>query len=207
MNKQEKQYYRYLINLGYSPVFCEEKSSFLLREEKIYLKCCEYPASEKTKALAIQHSLNRTIILLEGNLTFRDYPVYSGGELMDMAVLMCKDSKYAPFYYCEYNDDYYDDERIAIARAITEKQLVCRRCNRVDQYKVSKNIHYKATCVCGAFITNLSTNKPITIHFGKYIGRELTSMTSKEEIQYLQWGINSGAFSKKLTEAAIEFIK
>jgi len=206
MNKQESQYYAYLKNLGYSPVFNQEKSSFLLKDQKIYLKCCSFPASQEVKDLAIMHSDKYTIILLDGNLTFRDYSIYVEGEESSGGFLTAKNSKYSPIFYGEFETEYFQNETLAIAKAIDQAVLTCR-CGKKDQYIVTKNIHYKATCVCGNFIKNLSTNKPITIHFGKYAGRELESMTSKEEVQYLQWAINSGVFSKKVAQAAIEFLK
>lgn len=208
MNKQEQQYFKYLKNLGYDPTYNEGKSSFLIKNfsRKIYLKCCEYPASQETIDLAKKHSSDIDIILLEGNLTFREYDIYSEGEKYDMGVLTTSGSKYAPYFFGEYDPDYFEDETIAIAMAISEKDLVCRRCGKTNQYRISKNIHYKATCVCGTFITNVSTNKPLVIHFGKYQGRELESMVHIDEVKYLQWAINSKVFSKKLEEAAIKFL-
>jgi len=206
MNKQESQYYAYLKNLGYSPVFNQEKSSFLLKDQKIYLKCCSFPASEELNKLALQHSKKYTIILLDGNLTFKDYAVYAEGEACHSGFLTHIGSKYGSIYYGEFDTEYFQKETFAIVKAIDPAILKCR-CGKEDQYIVTKNIHYKATCKCGNFIKNLSTNKPITIHFGKYAGRELESMTSKEEVQYLQWAINSGVFSKKVAQAAIEFLK
>lgn len=208
MNKQEQQYFVYLTKLGYTPKFYPEKSMFYIEEHNLYLKCCEYPAPEKLKEYALKACKDFNIILLEGNLTFRTYPTYYNGfELQCDAVLMHKGSKYEPFFYGEFEPNYFEDEAYAVAFAINGKDITCKRCGLINEYKIEKNVHYKATCKCGGFLTNISTNKPVTIHFGKYSGRQIDSMTDKEEVQYLQWACDHNVFNKKLKEAALTLIK
>ena len=208
MNKQEEQYFVYLTKLGYTPKFYPEKSMFYIEEHNLYLKCCEYSASDQLKQYAAEASKKANIVLLEGNLTFRDYPTFQDGYFVDCwCVLMHKGSKYAPFFYGEFHPDYFEHEAYAIACGINGKDITCKRCGRVNDYKIDKNVHYKATCKCGGFLTNISTNKPLTIHFGKYAGRQLDSMTDKDELQYLQWACDNNVFTKKLKEAALSLIQ
>lgn len=202
MNKQEKQYNDYLINLGYNPKFFPEKNGFLLKEENIYLKCTPYPITDLVRKQALEASKKIDVILLDGNLTFKQYEVFRNGEEVE-AVLLIKGSKYGNFFYDVFNLEYFDNECFAIAKAIVDKDLICPRCKSKNNYKVEKNLHFKATCRCGTFITNISANKPPVIHFGKYQGREISSMVSNDEVNYLNWAVSNSIFNKKLTEAAI----
>lgn len=67
--------------------------------------------------------------------------------------------------------------------------IVCKNCGTVDDYFTEKSgPHLKAMCCnCGTYIKFLpQTSKP-KLHFGKYKGRDISSMTSEPEIKYLQW--------------------
>ena len=208
MNKQESQYYQYLKNLGYTVTYHDGKSSFTLKENNFYLKVCEFPAPKEVVEMAIKHSLNRTIVLLDGNLTFKGHRMFSGEEEIDQDVFLTYNgSKYGDIFYGEFDVDCFSPEAKAIADAINETDIICQRCKSVNNYSITKQLHYKANCnVCKSFIKNLGTNKPIVLHFGKYLGRELLSMQSKEEMQYLQWGYDNNIFSKKINDAVKQIL-
>lgn len=72
-----------------------------------------------------------------------------------------------------------------------ENKIECKKCGTIDNYTAYKQgPHVGAMCNnCKSFVKWLPQNNPVTIHFGKYKGRELVSMTSKEEIDYLVWSL------------------
>ena len=66
--------------------------------------------------------------------------------------------------------------------------ITCQHCGSKDYYLVESGIHIKANCqVCKKYIKFIPQGKPPTLYFGKYKGREISSMKSEEEIRYLQW--------------------
>jgi len=196
MNKQEQQYYDYLLNLGYTPKHFPEKHSFLI--PNVYLKVCDFPVSDFIRQQAKEASKKMVIMLLHGNLTFDSYTVFHEGDECAEGFLTKSNSKYSPIYYGEMDVEYFPEEAKCIADVIINgKKLVCPRCKKVNKFIVGKNIHYKATCVCGTWITNISSNKPIKLHFGKYAGREISSMIQKEEVDYLKWALSNMTTLKK----------
>lgn len=68
--------------------------------------------------------------------------------------------------------------------------ITCPHCGATDNYSTTPSgPHLKATCnECHRYIKFLpqETSKP-TLYFGKYKGREISSMNSEEELQYLKW--------------------
>lgn len=68
--------------------------------------------------------------------------------------------------------------------------ITCQHCGLCDDYYVKKSgPHNSAYCNgCGNYIKHLPQNNEIKIvPFGKYKGREISSMRSDEELRYLQW--------------------
>jgi len=66
--------------------------------------------------------------------------------------------------------------------------LSCNKCGLVDDYTISdRGVHKTAFCNgCGSYIKNVAYQPP-ALYFGKYSGREIKSLTSDEEVRYLQW--------------------
>jgi hypothetical protein len=71
-------------------------------------------------------------------------------------------------------------------------ELICTKCGCVNEYRTElKNNQNTAWCTCcGSFIKNIPYAKP-ALYFGKFKGRTIESMTTKEEAQYLNWLITS----------------
>jgi len=70
------------------------------------------------------------------------------------------------------------------------QDIICQRCGNVNDYTVKKSgPHDSAYCNgCDNYIKHLPQNNEIKIvPFGKYKGREISSMLDGEEIRYLQW--------------------
>jgi hypothetical protein len=67
--------------------------------------------------------------------------------------------------------------------------LTCKRCGLIDEVLITQQgVHVRADCRgCGAFIKFVPQGAPPVLYFGKYKGREISSLTSKEEVRYLQW--------------------
>lgn len=67
--------------------------------------------------------------------------------------------------------------------------LTCKRCGLIDEVLVSQQgVHVRADCRgCGSFIKFLPQGSPPVLYFGKYKDREIASLTTIEEIKYLQW--------------------
>lgn len=70
-----------------------------------------------------------------------------------------------------------------------KEQIVCEKCGCFDDVSTAmKGPHLGAWCNgCGEFIKWLPQSKETIIHFGKYKGRELSSMKSEDEKKYLMW--------------------
>lgn len=87
--------------------------------------------------------------------------------------------------------------------------IVCHRCQAVNDYEtVQSGPHTTAICnQCGNYIKHLPQDKPITFYFGKYKGRELSSMKSDEELRYLIWLSGAPDLKPKLKVAIDEHIK
>jgi hypothetical protein len=71
-------------------------------------------------------------------------------------------------------------------------EIICKKCGLINDFRTElKNNQNTAWCNgCGSFLKNIPYAKP-ALYFGKFKGRTIESMTSKEESQYLHWLINS----------------
>ena len=67
--------------------------------------------------------------------------------------------------------------------------ITCQHCGNMNDYRtIMKSNQLTAWCNgCDSFIKNIPQGKPPQIFFGKYKDRLISSLTSKEEIEYLQW--------------------
>lgn len=67
--------------------------------------------------------------------------------------------------------------------------IICKKCSSVNDYRIEqRGIHQTAFCkVCDSYIKNLPQGKPALLYFGKYKEREIQSMVSQEEVDYLKW--------------------
>lgn len=69
-------------------------------------------------------------------------------------------------------------------------EVTCIRCGLIDDYEVRQSgPHKTAYCNgCGKYIKHLpQENSNLKLYFGKYKDREITSLTGKEEVDYLKW--------------------
>lgn len=67
-------------------------------------------------------------------------------------------------------------------------KVQCPKCSSIDYRIEPRGIHQTAFCnKCDAYIKNLPQGKPAQLHFGKFSGREIQTMTSFEEVEYLKW--------------------
>ena len=78
------------------------------------------------------------------------------------------------------------------------ENVICNKCGLINDYRIEiKANNHTAWCNgCGSYIKNIGYSKP-ALFFGKYAGREIESMTTKDELQYLQWLIRN---AKNLSE-------
>lgn len=194
MNIQEKQYYEFFTQLGYKFNYYPDRKGFDLYECGVYAKICEHNPSDDIIALAKEASHKKTIVLLTGNLTFTAYSAYDKGEEVCEHLFVEDGNKFSPIYYGEFDVHYFTVLSEIIANVI-QGEIICKKCGSVNDFSVSKpSIHYRADCKsCGAWITNISENKPIQIYFGRFKGRFLNSMGSTDELQWLEWAVKSGA--------------
>lgn len=210
MDIRDKQYHDFFKSMGYEFIYYPEKHGFKIKGIG-YAKVCESPASDLIVKQAAEASKNQTVILLEGNLTYRAYPVYfeSGGSID--SIFVYTGNKYFPFHWGEWGDwywDYFTEESFAIAMATKTKDIVCQKCATVNEFKVGKSgPNITARCIhCGYWITNLTSNQPVSINFGKYAGREIRSFVTDEEIRYLQWLVQTPNVKGRLKEAILKQI-
>jgi hypothetical protein len=87
--------------------------------------------------------------------------------------------------------------------------ITCQRCGLVNDYAERQSgPHTTAYCNgCGNYIKHLQKNEPIKLYFGKYKDRELSSMTSDEELKYLIWLSQAPGLKAKLKTAIDNHIK
>lgn len=74
------------------------------------------------------------------------------------------------------------------------EQVTCKNCGSVNDYRTElSGQHLKAICnVCDRYIKFLPQNNPVLVMpFGKFKDREISSLTSKEEVEYLTWGVSN----------------
>lgn len=71
------------------------------------------------------------------------------------------------------------------------QDLICKKCGSVNDYEIRESsLHNTAYCLCGNYIKHVPKNESPKIHFGKYKGRDISSLTSDEETRYLYWLMN-----------------
>lgn len=86
-------------------------------------------------------------------------------------------------------------------------QLTCPHCGAVNDYSTTPSgPHLRADCnQCHRYIKFIpQENSKPTLHFGKYKGREISSMNSQEELNYLKWLFSQSDLKPKLS-SDIEF--
>ena len=71
--------------------------------------------------------------------------------------------------------------------------IICVKCGVINDYKtIIKSNQKTAWCnSCGSYIKNIPHNSTIKLYFGKYKNREIRQMTSEEEVNYLNWLLQS----------------
>jgi len=82
--------------------------------------------------------------------------------------------------------------------------ITCQRCGSVNDYReVKTELHNTAYCNgCDAYIKHLPQNNPIvTMPFGKYKGRDISSLLSSEELRYVEWMIHNSTANEKIKTA------
>lgn len=87
------------------------------------------------------------------------------------------------------------------------EHLTCPHCGAVDNYTTfPSGSHLRADCnACGRYIKFLpQENTKPTLYFGKHKGREISSMNSKDELDYLKWLVDNADLKPKL-KSDIEF--
>lgn len=88
------------------------------------------------------------------------------------------------------------------------QHLICNSCGRIDEYTVKKtNLHNTAYCICGSYIKHLPKDDNPKLHFGKYSGRVISTMTTPDEIRYLYWLQSSGNIKNNLKNQLIEHLR
>jgi hypothetical protein len=207
MNLRDKQYHDFFTSMGYEFIYYPDKNGFKISGIG-YAKICENPASDLIVNQAKEASKKQSVILLEGNLTYRHYRYFQGGEEVTDIVFIPKGFKYYPLFCGEWEFDYFGETAFEIAMATKSNKIVCQKCDTVDDFKVSKaGPNITARCKhCGYWITNLPANQPAVLNFGKYAGREVKSLTTDEEIKYLQWLVQTPNVKGRLKEAILNQI-
>jgi len=210
MNIRDKQYHDFFKLMDYEFIYYPEKHSFNLKGIG-YAKICENVASDIIVTQAIEASKKQRIILLEGNLTYRAYRVFIDGSESIEHCFVKNGNKFYPLYFDTWSDwhwEYFTEETYAIAMATKTKDVVCQKCSTINEFKVNKSgPNITARCVhCGYWITNLTTNQPVSLNFGKYAGREISSLKSDDEIRYLQWLVTTPNVKGRLKDAILKQI-
>lgn len=90
-----------------------------------------------------------------------------------------------------------------IARLIFLMAIQCQNCGLVNDFNERQSgPHTSAYCNgCGKYIKHLPKSNNTIIYFGKYKGRELSSLRDYDEIRYLTWLTNAGGIKEKLKQA------
>lgn len=76
---------------------------------------------------------------------------------------------------------------------VPTNDIVCKKCGLVNDYIVKEQgPHKTAFCTsCDKYIKHLPTSDGLTLFFGKYKGRKLSSLVSKDEISWIEWALNN----------------
>ena len=88
------------------------------------------------------------------------------------------------------------------------QKVTCPKCGSSDYRVEQRNIHTTAFCnQCDAYIKNLPQGKPITLFFGKFNGRTISSMIETDEVSYLKWLVTKPDLKpNSLKEAIVEHL-
>jgi hypothetical protein len=82
------------------------------------------------------------------------------------------------------------------------EEIVCNRCGSVNDYKTEQaGPHIKAICNgCDKYIKFLGQDGPFILPFGKFKGSIITSLKSREEVEYLKWllSVSKSNIAKKI---------
>ena len=85
------------------------------------------------------------------------------------------------------------------------EEVICQRCGLVDDYRTTEaGPHIKAICNgCDRYIKILPQHKStdLTLYFGKYKGRKVSSLTNAQELSWLQWAIENCSLKPGQKEA------
>ena len=88
--------------------------------------------------------------------------------------------------------------------------IVCKSCGNINDYREIKggqNILSAYCNGCNEFIQILPDNRPIIIMpFGKYKGRKISSLTEKEELQYVNYILENFDLDNSLRNSLIEIL-
>lgn len=88
--------------------------------------------------------------------------------------------------------------------------IVCTNCGNINDYKEIKgdqNILSAYCNGCNEFIQILPDNRPIVfMPFGKYKGREITTLTEKEELQYVNYILENFDLDNRLRTSLINIL-
>jgi len=86
--------------------------------------------------------------------------------------------------------------------------IKCQRCQTEDQYYTQPSgPHLMAVCNhCNKYIKFVSQGVPPMLYFGKYKGRQIASLVSEDEINYLKWLLNNGTLKPTLKNQITEHL-
>lgn len=209
MEIQDYQYSILFDKLGYDFKYYPDKRMFKVEGLGFCKICDEIPSDEILKT-CLEQCHNYTILLLNGNVTFKGFELFNDHTFPHSAevTLIKKDDKYWPLFYGEYDLGIFPETDKAIALAINNgEDITCKNCGLVNEYTVSKpNKIYSVTCSCGRHIRNITENKPVILPFGKFKDRSVESMKTKEELDYLSWLVDNKDLNGRLEEAILRQI-
>ena len=81
------------------------------------------------------------------------------------------------------------------------QDVICKKCGSVNSITVKQNgVHRSAYCLeCGEYIkhiTKFENMNDFTLYFGKYKGRQISTMTHRDEASYLRWALENIKFTQ-----------
>ncbi len=72
-------------------------------------------------------------------------------------------------------------------------KITCKKCGSTDYFVKEKSGQHCCYCLkCGAYIKN-KPYQPAQFYVGKYKGRTVESMKTKDELLYLEWWLENAA--------------
>lgn len=85
------------------------------------------------------------------------------------------------------------------------QDITCQHCGNINDYRtIMKTNQLTAWCnCCDKFIKNIPQGKRPQIFFGRFKDRFIDTLTSKEEVDYLQW-VAAQSWCKNLLKGQIE---